>query len=60
MVGGRLQTGVPVLLNTSLNYSGDPLCDTPEDALNCLLKTNIDFLVMGDYLINKIDDQKHK
>jgi carbamoyltransferase len=51
------ETGLPVLMNTSLNYSGDPLCDTPEDAISCLLKTEIDFLVIDNYLICRLNNE---
>ncbi|MCL2893930.1 carbamoyltransferase family protein [Brenneria tiliae] len=44
-------TGVPVLLNTSLNDS-EPIVCSPEDAIKTFLKTRVDFLVLGDYIIN--------
>ena len=47
------QTGVPVILNTSFNDAGEPLVETPLDAILCFLKTKIDFLVLGNILINK-------
>jgi carbamoyltransferase len=46
-------TGVPVLVNTSFNVKGEPIVETPEDALNCFLATGIDFLAMQDLLIEK-------
>jgi len=46
-------TGVPVLLNTSFNIKGEPIVETPEDALNCFLATGIDYLVLHDTLISK-------
>ncbi|CAK7079313.1 carbamoyltransferase C-terminal domain-containing protein [Tissierella sp.] len=46
-------TGVPVLLNTSFNKQ-EPIIETPEDAIKTFLKTNIDFLVVGNYLIERI------
>ncbi len=46
-------SGVPVVINTSFNIRGEPIVCTPEDAYNCFLKTDIDFLVMGNYLIDK-------
>jgi carbamoyltransferase len=46
-------TGVPVLVNTSFNVRGEPIVCTPEDAYNCFLKTNIDFLVLENILIEK-------
>ena len=46
-------TGVPVLLNTSFNVNGEPIVCTPGDALRCFLSTEIDLLVMGDYLVRR-------
>ncbi|MGN6530148.1 MAG: carbamoyltransferase family protein [Ginsengibacter sp.] len=46
----RKKTGVPVLLNTSFNEN-EPIVNTPEDALNCFLRTNMDMLVMENILI---------
>jgi carbamoyltransferase len=46
-------TGVPVVLNTSFNVAGEPIVETPEDAIRCFLCTNIDFLVLGDVLLRK-------
>nr|VFK13006.1 MAG: carbamoyltransferase [Candidatus Kentron sp. LPFa]VFK29061.1 MAG: carbamoyltransferase [Candidatus Kentron sp. LPFa] len=48
-------TGVPVVLNTSFNDS-EPIVCTPEDAIQTFLKTEIDVLAMGDYLISKADN----
>ena len=44
---------VPILLNTSFNRSGDPIVETPQDALDSYLKMDIDYLVIGNYLISK-------
>ncbi len=49
---GRI-SGVPVVINTSFNIRGEPIVCTCEDAYNCFMKTDIDFLVMGNYLIEK-------
>jgi carbamoyltransferase len=46
-------TGVPVLLNTSLNVKGEPIVETPRDALACFLSTGIDDLALHDMLIAK-------
>lgn len=46
-------TGVPVVLNTSFNVAGEPIVETPSDALRCFLSTNIDVLVMGDFIVQK-------
>ena len=47
------RTGVPILLNTSFNISGEPIVETPEDALWCLLYTNLDFLVLEHQIVTK-------
>ena len=46
-------TGVPVLLNTSFNVKGEPIVETPEDAVSCFLSTGIDHLIMHDTLVSK-------
>lgn len=46
-------TGVPVLLNTSYNVKGEPIVETPADAVYCFLNTNIDCLVMKDMIVTK-------
>jgi carbamoyltransferase len=46
-------TGVPVLVNTSFNVKGEPIVETPADALNCFLATGMDYLVLHDMLIGK-------
>lgn len=45
------RTGVPVVINTSFNDADEPIVDTPDDALNCLEATDLDFLVMGRFLV---------
>jgi carbamoyltransferase len=44
----RALTGLPVLLNTSFNVRGEPIVCTPDDAVNCFLKTDLDYLVLGN------------
>ncbi len=44
-------TGVPVVLNTSFNDSGEPIVETPEDAVRTFKSTNLDALIIGDYLL---------
>jgi carbamoyltransferase len=43
-------TGIPVLLNTSFNQSGEPIVCTPADAVQCFLRAGLDALAIGDYL----------
>jgi carbamoyltransferase len=45
-------TGVPVLLNTSFNEN-EPIVCKPEEAIDCFLRTKMDALVIGNYLITK-------
>jgi carbamoyltransferase len=49
----ELKTGVPVLINTSFNVRGEPIVESPTDAIQCFLKTNIDCLVLGNCMIEK-------
>ena len=46
-------TGVPVLMNTSFNVKGDPIVETPEDAVKCFLSTGVDYLALHDTLMTK-------
>jgi carbamoyltransferase len=46
-------SGVPVLLNTSFNVKGEPIVETPQDAMACFLETGIDYLVLHDTLVSK-------
>lgn len=49
------RTGIPLVLNTSFNGNGDPIVETPGDAIEALLKMNLDALAIGDYLVWKMD-----
>jgi len=51
-------TGVPVILNTSYNVAGEPIVETPRDALITFLGTNIDYLYLEGYLISKKKNKK--
>ena len=46
-------SGVPVVINTSMNVMGEPIVNTPEQAHNMIVKTNMDCIVMGKHLIFK-------
>ena len=52
--------GVPVLLNTSFNVRGEPIVMSPEDAYSCYMRTGIDALVIGNYLLTEKDPDKVK
>jgi carbamoyltransferase len=47
------KTGCPVLLNTSFNIRGEPIVNTPSDAFNCFMGTDLDYLVIGNIIIDK-------
>lgn len=49
------EIGVPIVLNTSFNVAGDPIVESPEDVINTYLKTDIDILVIGNYIIENKD-----
>ena len=44
---------VPVLINTSMNVRGEPIVNTPEQAYNMIIKTDMDYIVLGNYIIKK-------
>jgi carbamoyltransferase len=46
-------TGCPVLVNTSFNVRGEPIVCTPEHAYTCFRRTEMDYLVLGDFLLDK-------
>ena len=46
-------TGCPVLVNTSFNVRGEPIVCTPDDAYRCFMRTEMDYLVLGNYLLDK-------
>ncbi|MGH3734016.1 MAG: carbamoyltransferase family protein [Micromonosporaceae bacterium] len=48
-------TGIPVVLNTSFNVMGEPIVNTPDDAIRCYLGSGMDALVMGSHLLCKRD-----
>jgi carbamoyltransferase len=48
-------TGCPVIVNTSFNIRGEPIVNSPEDAFNCLMGSEIDILVIGNCILKKKD-----
>jgi carbamoyltransferase len=50
-------TGIPIILNTSFNIAGDPIVETPLDALQCFFNTKMDYVVLHNYLIWKADER---
>ncbi len=51
-------TGCPILVNTSFNVRGEPIVNTPEDAFNCFMGTEIDKLIIGNCYLDKKDQNK--
>ncbi len=49
--------GCPVIINTSFNVRGEPIVCTPEDAYLCFMRTNMDYLIMENYLLDKRDQK---
>ena len=47
------KTGCPVLINTSFNVRGEPIVCMPEDAFNCFMGTNLDYLVIENFILDK-------
>ena len=50
-------TGVGVLINTSFNVRGEPIVNSPEDAFKCFMNTEMDILVIGNYIYYKTDQK---
>jgi carbamoyltransferase len=46
-------TEIPIIINTSMNVMGEPIVNTPSDAYNMILKTDMDYLVLGNNLITR-------
>ena len=51
----KRRTGYSVIVNTSFNVRGEPVVCTPDDAYRCFMRTEMDLLVMGDYVLVKAD-----
>jgi carbamoyltransferase len=45
------RTGVPIVLNTSFNRAGEPIVNSPQDAIRCFLESGLDALILEDYLV---------
>ena len=46
-------TGCPILINTSFNVRGEPIVNTPTDAFNCFMGTELDYLIIGNCILDK-------
>ena len=49
----KQKTGCPVIVNTSFNVRGEPIVNTPTDAFKCFMGTDLDYLVIGDCILDK-------
>ncbi len=52
------KTGYGVVVNTSFNVRGEPIVCTPEDGFRCFMRTEMDYLVMGNFLFDKNEQEK--
>ncbi len=52
------QTGYGVIVNTSFNVRGEPIVCTPDDGFRCFMRTEMDYLVIGNYLFDKNQQKK--
>jgi len=50
--------GCPVIVNTSFNVRGEPIVCTPKDAFLCFMRTGMDYLIMGNYLLDKSEQEQ--
>jgi len=48
-------TGIPVVINTSMNIRGEPIVNTPEQAYNMILQTDMDYLIIGNFLVSRMN-----
>jgi len=53
----KKRTGCPVVVNTSFNVRGEPIVESPEDAIRCFLGTDLDVLVLGNQIVRKTDNK---
>ena len=56
----KKQTGYGLIVNTSFNVRGEPIVCTPEEAYKCFMRTEMDYLVMGDFLFDKKEQPQWK
>ena len=52
--------GCPIIVNTSFNVRGEPVVCSPKDSYRCFMRTEMDVLVIDDYILYKQDQPKHK
>ena len=56
----KKETGCPILINTSFNIRGEPIVCSPEDAFNCFMGTDMDCLIIENFVLIKKDQDKNK
>lgn len=54
------RTGCPVIINTSFNVRGEPIVCTPKEAYTCFMRTNMDYLCLGSFLLDKTKQKAWK
>tara|TARA_B110000238_G_C15871558_1_gene329478 strand:- start:61 stop:642 length:582 start_codon:yes stop_codon:yes gene_type:complete len=54
------KTNCPILINTSFNVRGEPIVCSPEDSFRCFMRTEMDILVIGNYILYKKNQQNYK
>jgi carbamoyltransferase len=54
------RTGIGVIVNTSFNVRGEPIVCTPDEAYRCFMRTEMEFLVMGDYVLEKAAQPRYE
>ena len=47
------KTGCPIIVNTSFNVRGEPIVNTPTNAFNCFMETELDYLIIGNFILDK-------
>ena len=54
------RTGCPLLVNTSFNVRGEPIVESPADAYRCFMRTEMDSLAIGSFILDKADQPEWK
>ena len=54
------KTGCPVIVNTNFNVRGEPIACTPEDAYRCFMRTEMDSLILEDFVLSKNEQPEWK
>ena len=53
------KTGCPIIVNTSFNVRGEPIVNTPTDAFNCFMGTELDYLIIGNCILDKKNQKQN-